>query len=101
LIDFGIQANKESVGIVVKVSHDKNNFYDMKIMVELHPTNGQEYLPSSLHIMILDQEETAVMEAKAKNDNKRIVLEFNAAVGDNFSVKIALEDVSVIENFII
>ncbi|MBW4430934.1 MAG: DUF1822 family protein [Pelatocladus maniniholoensis HA4357-MV3] len=101
LIDFGIQANKESVGIVVKVSHDKNNFDDMKIMVELHPTNGQEYLPSSLHAMILDQEETAVMEAKAKNDNKRIVLEFNAAVGDNFSVKIALGDVSVIDNFII
>jgi hypothetical protein len=41
------------------------------------------------------------MEAKAKNNNKKIALEFNAAVGDNFSVKIALEDISVIENFVI
>ncbi|MBD2681533.1 DUF1822 family protein [Nostoc paludosum FACHB-159] len=101
LIDFGIKANRESVGIVVKVSHDESNFDDMKIIVELHPTNGQEYLPSSLHVMILDEEETAVMEAKAKNDNKKISLEFNAAVGDNFSVKIVLGDVSVIENFLI
>jgi hypothetical protein len=101
LIDFGIKANRESVGIVVKVSHDENNFDEMKIIVELHPTNGQEYLPSSLHVMILDEEGTAVMEAKTKNDNKKIALEFNAAVGDNFSVKIALGDISVIENFVI
>lgn len=101
LIDLGIKANRATVGIVVKVSHDESNFDEMKIIVELHPTNGQEYLPSSLHVMILDKEETAVMEAKAKNDNKKISLEFNATVGDNFSVKIALEDVSVIENFVI
>ena len=101
LIDFAIKDNRASVGIVVKVSHDESNFDEIKIIVELHPTNGQEYLPSSLHVMILDEEETAVMEAKAKNDNKKIALEFNAAVGDNFSVKIALGDVSVIENFVI
>ncbi|MDB9305318.1 DUF1822 family protein [Nodularia spumigena CS-591/12] len=101
LIDLGITANKASVGIVVKVSRDESNFDEMKIIVELNPTNGQDYLPSSLHVMILDEEATAVMEAKAKNDNKKISLEFNAAVGDNFSVKIALEDISVIENFVI
>ncbi|MDB9373079.1 DUF1822 family protein [Nodularia sphaerocarpa] len=101
LIDLGITANKASVGIVVKVSRDESNFDEMKIIVELQPTNGQDYLPSSLHVMILDEEATAVMEAKAKNDNKKISLEFNAIVGDNFSVKIALEDISVIENFVI
>jgi len=101
LIDFGIKANRASVGIVVKVSHDENNLDEMKIIVELHPTNGQEYLPPSLHVMILDEEETAVMEAKSKNDNKKISLEFDAGVGDNFSVKIGLGDVSVIENFVI
>ncbi|MGF1674429.1 MAG: DUF1822 family protein [Rivularia sp. (in: cyanobacteria)] len=74
---------------------------EMKIIVELHPTNCQEYLPSSLHVIILDEEGTSVMEAKAKNDNKKIGLEFNAAVGDNFSVKVALRDISVIENFVV
>lgn len=101
LIDVGIKDNRASVGIVVKVSHDESNFDEIKIIVELHPTKGQEYLPSSLHVMILNEEETAVMEAKAKNDNKKISLEFNASVGDNFSVKIALGDISVVENFII
>lgn len=101
LIDFGIKANKAAVGIVVKVSHEQNNLDEMKIIVELHPTNGQEYLPSSLHIMILDEEEIAVMEAQAKNNNKKIYFEFNASIGDKFSVKIALEDISVVENFVV
>ncbi|BAZ06036.1 DUF1822 family protein [Calothrix sp. NIES-3974] len=101
LIDFGIKANRVAVGIVVKVSHDESDLDEMKIIVELHPTNGQEYLPSFLHIMILDEEEIAVMEAQAKNNNKKIDLEFNASIGDKFSVKIALEDISVVENFVV
>jgi hypothetical protein len=49
--------------------------------------------------LILDEEETAVMEALTKNDNPKISLEFNAAVGDSFGVKIVWRDVSITENF--
>ncbi|MUG91127.1 DUF1822 family protein [Scytonema sp. UIC 10036] len=91
------QASRAAVGIVVKVSHDESNFDEMKILVELRPKNGQEYLPPLLNVMILDEEGTAVMEAKAKNDNKKIELQFSASAGDNFSVKIVLDDVNVIE----
>ncbi|WP_197707008.1 DUF1822 family protein [Calothrix sp. NIES-3974] len=73
LINFGIRAKKGAVGIVVKVSHDENNFEEVKIIIELHPTNAQEYLPSSLHVMILDEEATTVMEAKTKNYNKKLI----------------------------
>lgn len=101
LIDFGIQANNTSVGIVVKVSQEQDNKNEIKITVELYPNNGQEYLPPLLHVMILDEEETAIMEAKAKNDNKKIQLQLSASHGDNFSVKITMGDVRVIENFVI
>ncbi|MEC4812358.1 MAG: hypothetical protein SAK29_03645 [Scytonema sp. PMC 1069.18] len=43
--------------------------------MELRPTNGFEYLPPSLHVMILDFEGTALLEALAKNDNQKIELE--------------------------
>jgi Protein of unknown function (DUF1822) len=101
LINFDMTANGESVGIVVNVSHDENDLNEIKIIVELYPINGKDYLPSSLQVMILDEEGIAVMEAKAKNDNKQITLEFKVAVGDKFSVKVALGNVSVIENFVI
>ncbi|MEA5495901.1 DUF1822 family protein [Limnoraphis robusta Tam1] len=101
LINLGIKGNGASVGIVVKVSPDENDLDEMNIIVELHPTNGQEYLPPSLGIMILDEEETAVMEALTKNDNQKISLEFNAAVGDSFGVKIVWRDITVTENFML
>ncbi|MGB3403301.1 MAG: DUF1822 family protein [Microcoleaceae cyanobacterium] len=101
LIDFENTANNSSVGIVVKVSPDEENSDEMKIIVELHPVDDQEYLPQSLQIMILDEEGTAVMEAKAKTENKKIEFEFSAAIGDSFSIKIALEDVSITEEFIL
>lgn len=101
LIDFDIQANRTSVGIVVKVSHEENISDEMDILVELRPKDCQYYLPASLHVMILDDEGTAVLEAKSKNDNKKVALEFSASVGDTFSVKIALGDISVIENFVL
>ncbi len=101
LVDFGIEANRISVGIVVKVNRDESNENEFNIIVELVPTHGQEYLPPMLHIIILDDEGTALLEAKAKNDNKKIELEFGASVGDTFSIKIALADISVIENFIL
>ncbi|GJD22066.1 hypothetical protein RIVM261_070220 [Rivularia sp. IAM M-261] len=101
LLDFGIEANRVSVGIVVKVNRDESNDNEFNIIVELHPTNGQEYLPPMLDVMILDCEETALLSAKAKNDNKKIELEFGASAGDAFSIKIAMDDISVIENFIV
>ncbi|MEB3220419.1 MAG: DUF1822 family protein [Nostocales cyanobacterium 94392] len=101
LVDFCIEANRVSVGIVVKVNRDESNENEFNIIVELHPTNGQEYLPPMLDVMILDSEETALLSAKAKNDNKKIELEFGASVGDAFSIKIAMDDISVIENFIV
>ena len=101
LINFGKTANHSSVGIVVKASPDENNCDEIKVVVELHPTNGQDYLPPSVQIMILDEEETAVMQAKAQQDNRKIELEFTAAIGDRFSIKIALGDVSVTDNFML
>lgn len=99
LIDFGIKANGESVGIIVNVSRHENNFDDLNIIVSLHPGNENQYLPPLLHVMILDEEGTAVMEAKAKNDNKKIALEFSASSGDCFSIKIVLGDFSTLESF--
>jgi hypothetical protein len=98
LINFDRQANRTSVGIVVKVYPQTNNS-DKIVLVELRPTNGQEYLPASLHLMLLDNEGATCLEVKSKNDKKNSLM-FDVSDGDNFSVKIALGDISVIENFV-
>ncbi len=101
LINFGIKAKQASVGIILNISRDVNNLDEINIVVSLHPENEQEYLPSSLCAMILDEEGTVIMEARAKNENRKIELEFSASPGDRFSIKIVLGDISTIENFVI
>ncbi|NEP10909.1 MAG: DUF1822 family protein [Symploca sp. SIO2C1] len=72
----------------------------MDISVEVYPTGGQTYLPRELQLMLLDQEGEAVMQAQARS-TKSIQLEFSGEVGEHFSVKVALGDVSITEPFII
>jgi hypothetical protein len=51
--------------------------------------------------MVLDEDGEAVIDAHARSDNKNIQLEFGGEPGDRFSVKVALGDVSVTENFVV
>jgi Protein of unknown function (DUF1822) len=101
LINIGLETHHESVVIVVKIKQDELNVEKMHVYLELHPSEDQEYLPPSLHVMILNEEGASVIEAQTKNENKKIEMQLSGAVGDNFSVKIALENFSVIENFVL
>ena len=101
VINCNINYKQESVVIIVNLNRNDNKCDEINIVVGLHPIDGKQYLPPLISIMLLDDEETVVMEAKAKSDNKKIELEFSASPGDCFSIKIVLGDVSVIEDFIV
>ncbi|MCT7973689.1 DUF1822 family protein [Laspinema olomoucense] len=73
---------------------------EMDIWVEVYPIDERVYLPPSLNLMILDAEGVAVMQAQARN-TKNIQLNFSGEPGEQFSVKVTLDDVSVTEAFII
>jgi hypothetical protein len=51
--------------------------------------------------MVLDEDGEAVIDAHTRSENKTIQLEFGGEPKDRFSVKVALGDVSVTENFVI
>ncbi|WP_193200908.1 DUF1822 family protein [Nostoc sp. MG11] len=87
--------------VVLVVTLPQDNEQEMDVIVEVHPTNGQHYLPPNLHLMILDFEGASVMEAQTRSSNKNIQLEFSCEMGERFSVKLALGDISITENFVI
>lgn len=99
LIELGKGTDGQSVVIVVPLSPE--NEQSMDIIVEVHPTTGQTYLPPNLQLTVLDFEGVAIMEAQARSSNKNIQLQFNGEPGERFSVKVALGDISVIEDFVI
>jgi hypothetical protein len=89
----------QSVAVIVAIAGESEQ--EMDISVEVQPPKGQTYLPSNLQLMVLDEDGEAVIDAHARNDNKNIQLEFGGEPGDRFSVKVALGDVSVTENFVV
>ncbi|MEH2329866.1 DUF1822 family protein [Nostoc sp.] len=99
LIYLGKLLSDRAVVLVVTLPPD--NEQEMDIIVELHPTNGQDYLPPNLHLMVLDFEGASVMEAQTRSSNKNIQLEFSCEVGESFSVQLVLGDISITENFVI
>ena len=97
LIELGTPG--QSVAVIVAIAGESEQ--EMDISVEVQPPKGQTYLPPNLQLIVLDEDGEAVIDAHARNDNKNIQLEFGGEPGDRFSVKVALGDVSVTENFVV
>lgn len=97
LIEFGL--SEQAVSMIVSLTEQSEQ--NMDISVEVLPKPGQTYLPSNLKVMVLNEDGEAVMDIQAGSDNKTIQLEFGGEAGDCFSVKLALDDISVTENFVI
>ena len=97
LIEFG----RAEQGVTMIVSLTEQSEQTMDISVEVLPKPGQAYLPPNLQLMVLNEDGEVVMEVQAGSDNRTIQLEFEGELGDYFSVKVILSDVSVTENFVI
>lgn len=99
LINLVKETTDQSVVLVVTLSPEESQETD--ITVEIHPTSEQTYLPPNLQLTVLDFEGVAVMEAQTRSNNRNIQLQFSGEPGERFSIKVALGDVSIIEDFII
>ena len=99
LVDLGINQPGQSVVLVVTLTSKSS--VEIQIRLYVHPTGEQVYLPNNLTVKVLNGEGAAVMEAHAKTANTHMTLEFNAQMGERFSVRLELGNMSVTENFVV
>lgn len=102
LIDLG--KTETILGVILVVAFIQEKEQEINIIVEVHPTSQESYLPPNLQLMVLDfeeAEEKSIMEAQTRSSNKNIQLQFSGDVGERFSIKLVLGDISVIESFLI
>jgi hypothetical protein len=97
MISLGTPA--QSVVLIVSLFRESEQEIDINVQVQ--PPTSQTSLPSNLQLMVLNEEGEAVMDVQAGSGNTTIQLEFSGEPEDCFSVKVALNDVSVIEDFVI
>lgn len=96
-ICLATQVIKQTIILVVKLNPQSEK--DTNIIVEVRPQSGQLYLPEMLQVKILNENQTAVMQATASSTNKIIQFDFNAEPKERFSVQMILGETSVIEDF--
>ena len=99
LLNLGIEKAGESIALIVGFQATETLKY--QVLVEIHPTGNQIYLPENLQLMVLDSTEKPVMQALARNTNKNICLDFKGNLEEKFSIKVVLDDISITETFVI
>lgn len=99
LINWGMQLPGNSVALLVSIAPEADEKVDIRLRV--YPYSGQLYLPLSLQLIVLDESGANIMEAQARNADDWMQLEFSGEPGEQFSVKVALGDVSTEEYFVI
>ena len=71
---------------------------EMNITVEVYPFEPQAYLPQALQLVVMDEKGKPVLQAEGSN-SEGLEFQFSGERGERFSVKVALEDRHVIEDF--
>lgn len=99
LIDLQLQLGRFQVVLVVELRAESNQKID--ICVRVYPIKTEPYLPPGLQLIILDEAGVVFMKAQARPIDNSIQLQFIGQPGESFSVKVALENASIIEDFII
>jgi len=99
LIDLGIPPASYPIALFVSITPESHEKFGISLQV--FPAGEQKYLPPSLQLIVLDESAEVFMEAKSRENDNWIQLELRGEPGDHFSVKVALENTSLTENFLI
>jgi len=100
LIDLGMELENQSVALLVGLAPETEQ--RVGIRVQLYPAGGKTYLPSNIKLILLSQSGATLQEYKARTQDSLIQLKrFTCPMGKCFSVKVALDNFSITEDFVI
>ncbi|MDF5706412.1 MAG: DUF1822 family protein [Nostoc sp. S4] len=97
LIDLGIQILNHPVMLIVEISPQKDN--QTSILLQLHATGSQIYLPPGVHLTVLDSSGAVFLDAQSRKSDNYIQLQFRGEPREDFSVRVALNGISITEYF--
>lgn len=100
LIDLGMQLQGQMVMLLVGLTSEIDN--KVSIRVQLHPANGETYLPPNLRLILVSQTGKMLQEVTSRSHDNYIQLKrFKTPSGKSFSIQVVLNDVSIKEDFAI
>ncbi|BAY61674.1 hypothetical protein NIES22_17410 [Calothrix brevissima NIES-22] len=99
LLDLGIQVADKPLMLIVEISPLSEE--KTSIRLQLHPTGNEIYLPEGVQLTVLDESGAVFLAAQARSADNYIQLQLRGDTGETFSIRVALNDISITEQFTI
>ena len=99
MIDLGIKLGDHQVALILHCTSGTENQSD--IVLQVYPGGGENILPPGLQLIVLDENGDIFHQTTSRKADNRIELQIYGEPGEPFTVKVALGDAKIIENFII
>lgn len=99
LIDLGVQLGHQTVALLVNITEETEE--KLGVLIQLHPTGGERYLPPYLNLTLLSKAGKTLQQVTSRSQDNYIQLKpFKGESGKHFSIEVSLgEDLKVKENF--
>ncbi len=98
LIDLGMQLGNQTLALLVNITQDAED--KLGILIQLHPTGGERYLPPNVKLTLLSKAGKTLQEVPSRGEDNYIQLKpFKGERGKQFSIEVSLLDISVREDF--
>ncbi len=98
--DLGVQINGNNIALMIAVLPKTKDI--IAILLRVYPLGGHRLrLPSNLQLTVLDDKEKIFLSAKARDIDSYIQLKLSGKIGEQFSVKLALDEAEITEYFVI
>ncbi|MBV6624913.1 MAG: DUF1822 family protein [Rivularia sp. (in: Bacteria)] len=98
-VDLGIHFGENLIALMVAILPKPDG--SMAILVRAYPGYNTNYLPQGLQLTGLDAAGNSFFTVTSRSKDNYIQFKFTAELGDKFNIQVALNDVSITENFVI
>ncbi len=100
LIDLGMRLGRTSVALLVAIAEQDDR--TLKVYVQLHPAIGERYLPRNIKLSLISDTGKNLTESQSRIQDKCMVIDdIELLPKESFSIRIALDDFTVTENFVV
>lgn len=97
---FNLRVDLISYVVILVINLTRESENNVSVWLQVYPSGEDNYLPANLKLIVLSEGEV-FEEVTARSADVLMQCQFDANPGDEFSVKLALGEASVTEDFVV
>lgn len=96
VIDFRMRVNQAPLILILTLLPERGK---TNLQVRVKGVNQQDVLPENLQLVILDGEKNILRQERSRSHDQAVQIAFRASTGDEFGVRVALDEHQITEFF--